>query len=138
MMNLLLALLAGSLFGIGLNISQMINPNKVLGFLDIAGHWDPSLALVMAGALAVAIPGFRYCRRQSKPLFEERFHLTDKTDLDKALISGAAIFGIGWGMTGYCPGPAIANLAIGNREALLMVVSIYVGFWAAGWLIRSR
>lgn len=137
MMYLFIALLAGSIFGIGLTISQMIDPNKVLGFLDIAGNWDPSLALVMAGALAVAIPGFRCCRKQRKPLLEERFHLTDKTSLDKALLSGAALFGIGWGMTGYCPGPAVANLVWGNLEAVIMVVSIYVGFWAAGLLISK-
>jgi len=137
MMNLLMALLAGSIFGLGLSVSQMIDPNKVLGFLDIAGNWDPSLALVMTGALAVAIPGFRYCLQQRKPLLEERFHLTDKTSLDKALLGGAALFGIGWGMTGYCPGPAVANLVLGNLEALIMVVSIYAGFWAAGLLISK-
>lgn len=138
MMNLLLALLAGSIFGVGLSVSHMIDPNKVLGFLDIAGNWDPSLALVMTGALAVAIPGFRCCRRQAKPLLDDHFHLTDKTKLDKALLSGAAIFGIGWGMTGYCPGPAVANLVFGSIEALLMVVCIYLGFWAAGLLIRKN
>lgn len=138
-MNLLfLALLSGLIFGLGLSVSQMINPNKVLGFLDIAGDWDPSLALVMAGALAVAMPCFRWARRHDKPVFDSRFHVTDKTALDKALLAGAAIFGIGWGMTGYCPGPAFASIAIGNREALLMVVSIYAGFWAAGLLDRKN
>lgn len=137
-MNLLTALLAGAIFGIGLNISQMVDPNKVLGFLDVAGHWDPSLALVMTGALLVAIPGFYWVRRQGKPLLDQRFHLTDKTALDKALIGGAAIFGIGWGMTGYCPGPAVANLAFGNLEAIIMVAAIYAGFWIAGLLIRQK
>lgn len=138
MINLLTALLTGSIFGIGLSISRMIDPNKVLGFLDVAGNWDPSLALVMAGALAVAIPGFFLVRRQGKPLMEQRFHLTDKTALDKALLGGAAIFGIGWGMTGYCPGPAVANLALGNLEALYMVLAIYIGFWLAGKLIKQH
>lgn len=134
---LLIALLAGGIFGLGLSVSQMINPDKVLGFLDITGDWDPSLALVMAGALAVAMPGLLWARRHDKPVFDSRFHVTDKIALDKALLTGAALFGIGWGMTGYCPGPAFASLAIGNQEALLMVVSIYAGFWAAGWLSRK-
>jgi Predicted transporter component len=138
-MNLLFsALLSGVIFGLGLSISQMINPDKVLGFLDIAGDWDPSLALVMAGALAVAMPCFRWARRHDKPVLDSRFHVTDKAALDKALLTGAAIFGIGWGMTGYCPGPAFASIAIGNREALLMVTSIYAGFWAAGFFNRRN
>lgn len=134
MTKLILALIAGTIFGLGLAISQMINPNKVLAFLDIAGDWDPSLALVMAGALSVAIAGFRWARRHEKPVFGSRFHITLKTALDKPLLSGAALFGVGWGMTGYCPGPAFANLALGSREAILMVISIYAGFWAAGLL----
>lgn len=137
MINLLSALIAGLVFGAGLSVSNMIDPNKVLGFLDIAGDWDPSLALVMAGALAVAIPGFRWVRKQQRPVLDIRFHVTDKTELDRPLLIGAAIFGIGWGMTGYCPGPAVANLAIGNAEALLMVVSVYAGFWIAGRLPRK-
>lgn len=137
MINLLSALIAGLVFGAGLSVSNMIDPNKVLGFLDIAGDWDPSLALVMAGALAIAIPGFRWVRKQQRPVLDTRFHVTDKTELDRPLLIGAAIFGIGWGMTGYCPGPAVANLAIGNAEALLMVVSVYAGFWIAGRLPRK-
>ncbi|OAI14362.1 YeeE/YedE family protein [Methylomonas lenta] len=137
MMKLVLALIAGIIFGLGLSVSQMINPDKVLGFLDISGNWDPSLALVMAGALAVAIPGFKWVRRHDKPLLGSRFHITVKSLLDKPLISGAALFGIGWGMTGYCPGPAFASLSLGNQEAVIMVVSIYAGFWAAGFLNRN-
>lgn len=138
MINLALALLSGAIFGLGLSVSQMINPEKVLGFLDITGQWDPSLALVMAGALAVAFPGFRWVRKHDEPVFDSRFHITHKTALDKPLVIGAAVFGIGWGMTGYCPGPAFASLAIGNQEAFVMVASIYVGFWAAGLLNRSN
>jgi uncharacterized membrane protein YedE/YeeE len=136
--KLILALLAGVIFGLGLSVSQMTNPNKVLDFLDVAGRWDPSLALVMAGALVVGIMGFRWARRHDKPLFGSRFHITQKTALDKPLIIGAAIFGVGWGITGYCPGPAFAGMALGNQEAYLMVVSIYAGFWAAGfWTNKS-
>lgn len=137
MIKLILALIAGIIFGLGLSVSQMINPDKVLGFLDISGNWDPSLALVMAGALAVAIPGFNWVRRHHKPLLGSRFHITGKTLLDKPLLGGAALFGIGWGMTGYCPGPAFASLAFGHQEAVVMVISIYAGFWAAGLFNRN-
>jgi uncharacterized membrane protein YedE/YeeE len=134
----MLALLSGVVFGLGLSLSQMINPDKVLGFLDISGSWDPSLALVMAGALTIAMPGFQWIRRQPKPLLDNEFHITAKTQLDKPLLIGAALFGIGWGMTGYCPGPAFASLALGNQEALYMVLSIYAGFSAAGFFSRKH
>lgn len=136
-MKLFLALAAGLIFGLGLSVSQMIDPNKVLDFLDIAGSWDPSLALVMAGALAVGVTGFSWARKHDKPVLGSRFHVTPKTALDKPLVMGAAIFGIGWGMTGYCPGPAFASLALGNQEAYVMVASIYAGFWAAGLLTNK-
>ncbi|PPD32608.1 MAG: YeeE/YedE family protein [Methylomonas sp.] len=135
---LILALLSGLVFGLGLSLSQMVNPDKVLGFLDISGNWDPSLALVMAGALTIAMPGFHWIRRQPKPLLDNEFHLTPKNQLDKPLLFGAALFGTGWGMTGYCPGPAFANLALGNQEALYMVISIYAGFSAAGFFSRKN
>lgn len=137
MIKLFVALVAGVVFGLGLSVSQMVNPDKVLNFLDVAGSWDPSLALVMMGALAVGITGFRWARKHDKPVFGSRFHITDKTALDKPLVAGAAIFGIGWGMTGYCPGPAFASMALGNQEAFVMVVSIYAGFWAAGLLLNK-
>lgn len=138
MNKLIVALLSGIIFGLGLSLSQMINPDKVLGFLDISGNWDPSLALVMTGALAIAMPGFQWIRRQPKPQLDNQFHLTVKTQLDKPLLLGAAIFGIGWGMTGYCPGPAFASLALGNQEALYTVLSIYAGFTAAGFFSRKQ
>jgi len=133
MINIIVAVLAGSLFGLGLSLSGMVDPNKVLGFLDLAGDWDPSLMLVMMGALAVAMPGFFWVRRHQRPMFDDRFHVTDKTALEPSLLMGASIFGIGWGMTGYCPGPAVAGLILNNPEAWWMVASIYVGFWLAGW-----
>ncbi|MGR8932287.1 MAG: DUF6691 family protein [Gammaproteobacteria bacterium] len=138
MMKLVFALLSGVIFGLGLSVSQMINPDKVLRFLDISGEWDPSLALVMAGALAIAIPSFHWARKHDKPVLGSRFHITIRTLLDKPLMIGSALFGVGWGMTGYCPGPAFASMALGNREAILMVVCIYAGSWVAGQLNRPE
>ena len=125
-----MALLAGIVFGLGLSLSQMTNPNKVLGFLDVTGNWDPSLAFVMIGALLVTFFGFKTILKREEPINESSFHLTNKQQLDKSLLLGSAIFGIGWGLSGYCPGPAVAALGLFSGEALVMVVSIYVGFWA--------
>ncbi len=130
----LVALLAGVLFGLGLAVSQMINPNKVLTFLDITGDWDPSLAFVMMGALAVSILSFRLILKRPQPLFETSFHVSKQTVVNKPLIIGAALFGMGWGMTGYCPGPAVASLGLFSLEGALMVVSIYAGFFSHRWL----
>ncbi len=124
-----IACCVGILFGTGLALSQMTNPDKVIAFLDITGNWDPSLAFVMLGALSVAIPGFYFIRKRSRPLITKQFHFTNKTTLDKPLIWGATFFGIGWGMSGYCPGSAIAGLGLGYSDALLMVLSIYAGFF---------
>lgn len=137
---IVMALISGILFGIGLTLSQMTNPNKVLNFLDIAGNWDPSLAFVMLGALSVTLIFFRKILKRHTPLFDNNFYLSSKTDIDKPLIIGAAIFGIGWGISGYCPGPSIAGLGLSNFEAIIMVGSIYVGFIVyqlfAGFKIR--
>ena len=126
----LISLLCGTIFGIGLSLSQMINPNKVLNFLDITGNWDPTLIFVMIGALAVAFVSFRWVLKRPAPLLAESFHISKKASLDKPLVFGAAIFGIGWGMSGYCPGPAVANLGLLSLESLIMVVAIYSGFFA--------
>jgi uncharacterized membrane protein YedE/YeeE len=130
---ILIALISGILFGIGLALSQMTNPAKVLNFLDIAGNWDPSLIFVMLGALAVTTLCFRKILTRPTPLFDKQFYLASKTALDKPLLIGAAIFGIGWGISGYCPGPSVAGLGLGNVEAIVMVVSIYLGFIAHRW-----
>jgi len=136
-MRALSASLAGLLFGVGLALSQMVNPQKVLAFLDVSGNWDPSLALVMAGALAVAVTGFRWVLKQHKPVFASRFHLTAKNEPDRRLLVGAALFGVGWGLTGYCPGPAFAGIGLGNTEAIVMVLGIYAGFGASRFLGRK-
>ena len=125
----LIALLCGIIFGIGLSLSQMINPNKVLNFLDITGNWDPSLIFVMIGALAVAFVSFKWILKRPAPLLAESFHISRKSSVDKPLILGAAIFGIGWGMSGYCPGPAVAGLGLLSFESIIMVVAIYLGFF---------
>ena len=123
----ILALIAGVLFGLGLAVSQMINPHKVLGFLDIAGAWDPSLALVMGGALAVAAIGTLFMRRSDRPLFDMRYYVPERRDLDARLIGGAALFGVGWGIGGYCPGPGLAAMAIGWWEPFVFVVALIAG-----------
>lgn len=130
MKTIVTALLSGILFGIGLALSQMTNPEKVIGFLDLTGNWDPSLIFVMLGALAVTFVGFRFILKRSAPLYGAKFYLPTKKDIDKPLVTGAAIFGIGWGISGYCPGPVIAGLGLGNFEAVVMVGAIYLGFFA--------
>lgn len=126
-MRIAVALIAGLLFGLGLTISQMIDPAKVLAFLDIAGHWDPSLALVMVGALIVAVPAFRAARLGGRPLYGDSYAIPERRDIDARLLSGAALFGVGWGLVGYCPGPALAGLAIGAGPTWLFVTAMIAG-----------
>jgi uncharacterized membrane protein YedE/YeeE len=121
------ALLAGALFGAGLSVSQMINPQKVQAFLDLAGDWDPSLALTMAGALLVTAIGYRLVLKRPRPLLDDAFRLPARQLIDSRLLLGAALFGIGWGLGGYCPGPAIAALALGTLEPWLFMGAMLVG-----------
>lgn len=121
------ALAAGLLFGLGLGISEMLSPSRVLGFLDVAGLWDPTLLFVMGGALVVAFPAFRLAGRMSHPLFDGRFVLPSRKDIDARLVLGAALFGLGWGLAGLCPGPAIAGLASFNTEVLLFFCAMLAG-----------
>lgn len=127
MRPLVSALVAGFVFGIGLWVSGVANPRKVLGFLDVAGDWDASLLLVMAGAVAVTLLGFRMVLKRGKPLLEEKFHLPTREDIDIPLVAGAAIFGIGWGTAGYCPGPALTALSTLSTESVVFVAAIIVG-----------
>ena len=129
------ALFAGALFGIGLAISGMSNPDKVLNFLDLAGSWDPSLALVMAGALAVSLPGYAWVRRRRKTFCEEPLPAPPTGRLDGRLLTGSALFGVGWGLAGYCPGPALANLAYGASEAVVFVLALLAGSGLARFLV---
>lgn len=134
----LVALLAGVLFGLGLALSQMIDPDKVLNFLDITGDWDPSLAFVMMGALVVTMISFRFIFKRSAPILAEDFHVSKQSLINRPLIVGAGTFGIGWGMTGYCPGPAVASLGLFSFEGVLMVVAIYAGFFSHRWLAKHN
>lgn len=121
------ALLAGTLFGLGLSVSQMINPEKVLSFLDFFGAWDPSLALVMLGAVSVSTVVFRLALKQPRPLLAGTFKVPDRSDIDSRLIIGGVIFGLGWGLVGWCPGPAIASLALAHVESFIFVAAMIAG-----------
>ncbi len=121
------SLVIGLIFGAGLTVSQMINPAKVIGFLDIAGDWDPTLGVVMAGALLGAVPGFALARRRRAPLLGGNFQVPRRRDIDARLIVGAAIFGIGWGLAGFCPGPALAALSTGAWPVALFVATMIAG-----------
>ena len=134
----LAALGAGSLFGLGLAVSQMVNPKKVQGFLDVAGNWDASLALVMGGALAVTLVAFRLVLKRPRPLFDDSFQLPAAKSLDRRLLAGAAIFGVGWGLAGYCPGPALAALSRGGVEAFVFVLAMLIGSLACAALTERR
>ncbi len=126
-MATLFALLAGAVFGIGLIISGMANPAKVLGFLDITGAWDPSLALVMGGAVLVGAVAFTVARRRTRSLLGLQMRMPSSTQLDRRLVAGSLIFGIGWGVAGFCPGPALVALGMGEYKALVFVAAMVLG-----------
>lgn len=136
MMQPLVSLVAGVVFGLGLAVAEMTNPLKVLDFLDLAGNWDPSLAFVMGGAVLVTLVAFRFVLRRPVPLYGDRFHLPTLTQLDRKLLGGAALFGIGWGLAGYCPGPALATILSGNSETWLFVPAMLVGGAVQRWQNR--
>ncbi len=119
--------LAGLFFGLGLVVSGMSNPAKVIGFLDLAGNWDPSLILVMGGGLLVTVPAFHLVLKNPRPLFEEKFFLPTATAIDHKLVGGAVLFGMGWGLAGFCPGPAVVALVSLNPLVLLFVGSMLAG-----------
>lgn len=126
-MRLLTALAIGIVFGLGISLSGMINPAKVINFFDIAGTWDPSLAFVMMGALAVAIPGYRLAWAQKKPTQAATFQLPDTRRIDRSLVAGSAVFGIGWGIAGFCPGAALPALGTGIADVYLFVAAVLCG-----------
>lgn len=128
---------AGFIFGLGLIISGMTNPAKVTGFLDLAGHWDPSLAFVMAGAITVAFFAFKKAESKGTTVFGESIQLPAKTDITKELIIGSMLFGAGWGLAGFCPGPAIVALGAGYQQALIFVIAMLAGMLAHEYLYKD-
>ena len=130
-MNKLASLLSGIIFGIGLVISEMINPAKVLGFLDLFGNWDPSLAFVMMGALVVSSPLFHIIKKKEKPLLVEKFNYSNNKEINNKLILGSALFGAGWGLGGLCPGPAISSIDLLNMNSIIFVGAMFIGFYLA-------
>ena len=138
-MRALFNLLCGLLFGTGLIVSGLANPAKIQNFLDLAGSWDPSLAFVMLGAISVTAIGFLLVQRRGKPVCEDAFHLPPTTDITPRLIAGSAIFGIGWGLGGLCPGPALVSLTLGAPGILVFVPAMLVGIAAVTYAQkRSR
>jgi uncharacterized membrane protein YedE/YeeE len=128
MLRMLTYLIGGALFGLGLSISQMVNPQKVIGFLDVAGEWDPTLAFVMGGALLVAVPAFRFIlKERTKPVLEDDFELPTRKTVDGRLVGGSALFGVGWGLAGFCPGPAVTALASGLTPVFAFVAAMIAG-----------
>lgn len=135
-MTALIHLLSGLVFGVGLVISGMIDPAKVQNFLDLSGTWDPSLAFVMAGAIAVTATGYWLTLRRTAPILDEKFHLPSKQPIDARLLGGSAIFGLGWGLSGFCPGPALSSLALAAPGTLAFLPAMVVGIVAASLLRR--
>ena len=130
-MRIIVSAIAGLMFGLGLIISGMADPAKVLNFLDPFGTWDPSLAFVMLGAIAVTIAGYRLAFHRGRPLLADRLSLPTKTDIDTQLLAGAGLFGIGWGLSGFCPGPAIVSLPLLATGTLVFVPAMLAGMLLA-------
>ncbi|MDR5868485.1 DUF6691 family protein [Halomonas koreensis] len=132
-----MAYVAGLLFGLGLAVSGMTDPARVLGFLDLAGAWDPTLMFVLGGAVVTNFVGYRLALRRPNPLFAGAFQLPTRRDLDGRLIGGAALFGVGWGLSGYCPGPALASLA-GPTAPLAAMLAAMIAGWFLAWFLAPR
>jgi uncharacterized protein len=137
-MNIVAAFAAGLVFGIGLIISGMTDPGKVIGFLDIAGKWDPSLAFVMGGAILVGFFAFAFARRRVRTFFGGAMHLPSNRDVDNRLVGGSLLFGVGWGLAGYCPGPALVSFGSGQEKAAIFVAAMLAGMLVYHALERMR
>ena len=137
-MKILMALIVGVLFGLGLILSGMTDPSKVLGFLDLAGNWDPSLAFVMGGAIIIGSLIFPFATKRPLSILGEAIHLPTATQIDRRLILGGLTFGVGWGLAGYCPGPALVSLAQGGIKPILFFISMLVGMAVLDLLERKR
>jgi uncharacterized protein len=137
MLKMISAFFSGALFGVGLAISGMANPAKVIGFLDLAGDWDPTLIFVMGGALLVALIAFRFVLRRDQPVLDEGFSLPKRTDVDGRLLGGASLFGVGWGLSGFCPGPAVVALTTGLPAVFAFFAAMLAGMGLYG-LVSGR
>ena len=137
-MTKLSSLISGIIFGLGLTISGMVNPQKVLGFLNIFDEWDPSLSFVMVGAILIFSPLHFIFKRKSRPFFAQSFIIPSKEDIDKNLILGSSIFGIGWGLVGFCPGPAISAIAFINIDVYIFVLFMFVGFYLGSFFLIRK
>ncbi|MCM0043859.1 MAG: YeeE/YedE family protein [Burkholderiaceae bacterium] len=126
-MDILSSFIVGLIFGIGLILAGMTDPSKVIGFLDVAGLWDPSLAFVMGGAILVGVVAFRFARKRSAAFFGGAMRLPTRDDIDRRLVLGSLAFGVGWGMAGFCPGPALTALGTGNGKAVIFVLAMIAG-----------
>lgn len=133
-MPLLITTLIGLVFGVGISLSGMANPAKVINFFDVAGHWDPSLAFVMGGAVMVTAAGYRWVLKAPLPVFESKFFLPDATQIDRRLVAGAATFGVGWGLAGFCPGGALPALGTGVPQVYVFVIAMIAGMMGAKFL----
>ena len=133
----LISLLSGIIFGLGLTISGMVNPQKVLGFLNIFDAWDPSLIFVMVGAIIIFAPLHFIFKRKSRPIFANEFQIINNRNIDKKLLIGSGLFGVGWGLAGLCPGPAIASISFLNPSSLIFVLFMFVGFFIANRIEKN-
>lgn len=138
LLRILTALVAGLLFGLGLAVSGLLNPAKVKAFLDITGAWDPSLIFVLGAGVVVAFIGYRIAFAVSKPLLDDQLHLPTKTRIDRPLVIGSAIFGVGWGLAGFCPGPAIASLSLGLLPAVIFAIAMLIGMVTHDRLLAGK
>jgi len=136
--RLIFALVAGALFGFGLSIAQMIDPAKVINFLDIFGQWDPSLAFVMGGGLLVNAIATPLILRRERPVLQEIFRVPAMTEIDGRIIGGGILFGIGWGLAGYCPGPMITSLSFVSQDILLVVGAYVIGTFLTKWFFHQK
>ena len=132
------ALFCGWLFAVGLGIAGMTKPSKIIGFLDVAGAWDPSLMFVMGGAVSLGLFSFAWVLKRRAPVLDEKFVLAEKAAIDSELLAGAALFGIGWGLSGYCPGPALVSLVTGNGSVIAFVAAMLAGLGVGQWWVGNK
>ena len=137
-MRSLSVLIAGALFGAGVTLSGMVNPVKVLNFMDLFGIFDPTLIFVMGAGLLITLIGYQLVFKRAKPLFDTQFFLPDTNLIDARLVGGAALFGLGWGLSGFCPGPAIASLVFGHMESFIFVAAMAAGMIAARFAVARN